>query len=100
MQTNTWANGEMLTTAMAEVANSKLLDIPAGILSKDACIVIAKTEWNAAVVDAMEKGCLNMLQREGVKDSRVFTVPGAFELPFGIRNYWDAHKYKDDRPLA
>lgn len=85
---------------MAEVANSKLLEINAGILSKDACIVIAKTEWNAAIVDAMEKGCLKKLEQEGVKDTRVFTVPGAFELPFGIRNFWDFHKYKDDRPLA
>jgi 6,7-dimethyl-8-ribityllumazine synthase len=27
-------------------------------------------------------------------------VPGAFEIPFSIRAYWDAHKYKDDRPRA
>jgi 6,7-dimethyl-8-ribityllumazine synthase len=85
---------------MAEVSNSKLLEINTGILKKDACIVIAKTEWNAAIVDEMEKGCLKILEREGVKNTRVFTVPGAFELPFGIRSFWDVHKYKDDRPLA
>ena len=27
-------------------------------------------------------------------------VPGAFEIPFGIKSYWDANKYKDDRPHA
>src|SRR5580658_6149866 len=25
---------------------------------------------------------------------------GAFEIPFGIRAYWDVHKYRDDRPQA
>ena len=28
------------------------------------------------------------------------TVPGAFEIPFAIKSYWDAHKYKDDKPCA
>ena len=85
---------------MAEVSNSKLLQIDAGILNTNACIVIVRTEWNAAIVDELEKGCVRILQREGVKDVRVLTVPGAFEIPFGIKSYWDASKYKDDRPLA
>jgi 6,7-dimethyl-8-ribityllumazine synthase len=31
---------------------------------------------------------------------RIVTVPGAFELVFGIKNYWDNHKYKEDKPSA
>lgn len=85
---------------MAEVSNSKLLQIDAGILNTNACIVIVRTEWNAAIVDELEKGCVQVLQREGLKDIRVITVPGAFEIPFGIKSYWDASKYKDDRPMA
>ena len=42
---------------MAEVSNSKLLNIDAGILKKNACVVMVKTEWNASIVDELEKGC-------------------------------------------
>jgi 6,7-dimethyl-8-ribityllumazine synthase len=28
------------------------------------------------------------------------TVPGAFELPFAIKKYWEQHKYKDDKPCV
>ena len=85
---------------MAEVSNSKLLQTDAGILNTNACIVIVRTEWNAAIVDELEKGCLDVFKREGYTDIRVVTVPGAFEIPFGIKSYWDANKYKDDRPYA
>lgn len=84
---------------MAEVANSKLLDT-AGILQKDACVVIVRTEWNAAIVDELEKGCAKKLQDGGITDIRVLTVPGAFEIPFCIRKYWESFKYRDDRPQA
>ena len=85
---------------MAEVSNSKLLQIDAGILNTNACVVIVRTEWNAAILDELEKGCLTVFEREGVKNVKVITVPGAFEIPFGIKSYWDANKYKDDRPQA
>ena len=83
---------------MADVSNSNLLktDIPhlAGT-----GVVIFRTEWNDAIVGALEQGCRGALDKAGVAH-RVVTVPGAFEIPFAIRAYWDAHKYKDDRPRA
>jgi 6,7-dimethyl-8-ribityllumazine synthase len=85
---------------MAEVSNSNLLKIDTGILSKNACIVIVRTEWNATVVDRLEEGCKKILASNGVANIRTLTVPGAFEIPFGIKRYWDLNKYKDDRPLA
>jgi 6,7-dimethyl-8-ribityllumazine synthase len=85
---------------MAEVANSKLLDTEAGILQKDACVVIVRTEWNAAIVDELEKGCLAKLQEAEVKNICVINVPGAFEIPFAIKKYWESYKYRDDRPQA
>lgn len=85
---------------MAEVANSKLLNTEAGILQKDACVVIVRTEWNAAIVDELEKGCLAKLQEAEVKNVCVINVPGAFEIPFAIKKYWESYKYKDDRPQA
>lgn len=85
---------------MAEVSNSKLLQVNAGILTKDACIVIVRTEWNAAIIDELEKGCVRILDQHGVKHIHIVNVPGAFEIPFGIKSYWDANKYRDSRPDA
>jgi len=74
---------------MAEVSNSKLFITNTGILKKDACIVLVKTEWNAAIVDELEKGCLQELNKQGIKKISRLTVPGAFEIPFAIKNYWE-----------
>ena len=55
---------------MAEVSNSKLLQIDTGIPNANACVVIVRTEWNAAIVDELEKGCLTVFKREGVGNVR------------------------------
>jgi 6,7-dimethyl-8-ribityllumazine synthase len=68
--------------------------LPAG-----ACVVVVRTEWNAAVVDKLEAGCRQQLDAHQVT-YRVVNVPGAFEIPFAIKSYWDAYKYKDSRPHA
>lgn len=85
---------------MAEVSNSKLLQVDTGIPQKNACVVIVRTEWNAPTVDELEKGCYSKLYELGVEDIRTLTVPGAVEIPFAIKSYWDTNKYKDDKPLA
>src|SRR5262245_39138790 len=73
---------------MADVSNSKLLQNSAGIPKKDACIVLVKTEWNASIVDELERGCREKLEAFKVKKIITITVPGAFEIPFAIKNYW------------
>src|ERR1044072_314404 len=85
---------------MADVNNSKLLAVNTGILSKDACIVIVKTEWNSSIVDELEKGCRAKLAELGVKSIWTIVTPGSFEIPFAIKTYWDAKKYQDDKPCA
>jgi 6,7-dimethyl-8-ribityllumazine synthase len=85
---------------MADVSKSNLLktagDIP---LLTNANVVIVRTEWNDAIVSELELGCRQVLEKAGV-GYRVVTIPGAFEIPFAIRAFWDAHKYKEDRPNA
>jgi 6,7-dimethyl-8-ribityllumazine synthase len=84
---------------MSEISNSKLLQTNTGILkAKGACVVIVRTEWNASIVDALENGCKKALAENGIDDIRVINVPGAFEISFAIKSYWDVHKYKDDKP--
>jgi 6,7-dimethyl-8-ribityllumazine synthase len=78
--------------------SSENLYSTAGIqVPKDACVVIVRTEWNADSVDKLETGCIKILEENKVRYSTI-VVPGAFEIPFAIKKYWDAHKYKDDRP--
>ena len=84
---------------MADSSNSKLFDNSAGILPKDACVVIVRTEWNAAIVDKLEEGCRKVLEQQGV-NIKLITVPGAVEIPFGIKSYWEATRYWDFRPHA
>lgn len=84
---------------MAEITNSNLYHLDAGILPKDACVVIVRTEWNAAIVDRLEEGCRQVLTEHKIA-FRVITVPGAFEVPFGIAGYWNAHLQRVSRPDA
>ncbi len=87
---------------MADVTKCNLLNINTGILNKDACIVLVKTEWNAAIVDQLERGCIALLEKYTVKKIIVITVPGAFEIPFAINNYWKkaGKKKKPDAFIA
>lgn len=83
---------------MADVKKSNL-NKGAGILTKDACVVLVRTEWNAAIVDELEKGCINKLNELGVKKIIPVIVPGAVEIPFAIKNMWE-HSKKKNRPGA
>jgi len=86
---------------MAEVSNSNLYDINAGILNaQDACVVIVRTEWNAAIIDELEAGCRRILSAHQTASVTTLTVPGAFEIPFGIKAYWESAKYWNHRPCA
>ena len=80
-------------------SSSNLYNITGIQVPTDAFVVIVRTEWNEAAVDKLAEGCKKVLDEHGIFHSSI-TVPGAFEIPFCIRNYWEAHKYKDDKPNA
>lgn len=78
--------------------NSSNLYDTAGIqLPKGACVVIVRTEWNADTINKLEEGCNRVLDEHQVMHKTIM-VPGAFEIPFAVKNYWEAFKYKDDKP--
>ena len=85
---------------MAEVSNSKLLEINTGTLPKGACVVIVRTEWNAAIIDKLEAGCTKILAEQGIEKVKIITVPGAFEIPFAVKSYWEAVRGTDYTPHA
>lgn len=80
--------------------NSSNLNDTTGIrLPKDACVVIVRTLWNAATIDKLEAGCIKVLTASNVH-FKIIQVPGAFEITFAIKKYWEQHKYKEDKPHA
>lgn len=82
---------------MAQVTDSKLLTIQPGILQKNARVVIVRTEWNDKIVGELESGAVRKLKELGIAHIKVIVVPGAFEIPFGIRQDWEQSR-KKDRP--
>lgn len=69
------------------MASSGNINIIKGIPQiKDAFVVIVKTEWNKVLVDALEKGCIQVLNEQGIK-FLTLVVPGAVEIPFAIQMY-------------
>ena len=81
------------------VNSSNLYNLSGIQLTKDACVVIVRTEWNAATVDKLEQGCIKILDETNVHHKTI-TVPGAVEIPFAIKAYWEATQYKEDKPYA
>ena len=67
---------------------------------KNASVVVVRTEWNASVVDELFAGCRKMLEQQQIKYIDL-QVPGAFEIPFTIKKYWEkAGKKKPDAFIA
>lgn len=83
-----------MSTSASNLYNTTGIQLP-----KDAFIVIVRTEWNAPSVDKLEAGCKKVLEENDVS-FQVITIPGAFEIAFAIKSYWDAHKYKNGKPHA
>lgn len=84
---------------MASIGKSKN-STTGTFLKKGACVVIVRTEWNAAIVDKMETDCCKILKKSGVEKIKVLTVPGAVEIPFAIKNCWDQTKKNKVKPSA
>lgn len=82
------------------IVNENLYNIDAGILPKDACIVIVHTEWNSLVVEKLLDGCTRILKQYGMTNYKVITVPGAFEIPFMIKNSWEGYHDTFEKPQA
>ena len=80
------------------IVNQDLYNIDTGILPKDACIVIVHTQWNADIVNKVLEGCTNILDKYGMQNYRTIGVPGAFEIPFTIKHFWDTYQNKFEKP--
>lgn len=66
----------------------------------DAGVVLVHTEWNALIVDELARGCQRTLEKHGVTSVTRVRVPGAIELPFACRRYFESVKDSERRPDA
>jgi 6,7-dimethyl-8-ribityllumazine synthase len=57
-------------------------------LQKGAFVVMVKTEWNSDIIDALEAGAMEILSQHEV-NFKTIVVPGAFEISFAIKDYWE-----------
>jgi len=80
--------------------DENLYNFNSGILSKDACIVIVHTEWNSEIVDKLLDGCVKILKHYGMNNYKMLSIPGAFEIPFAIKYFWDTYQNKFEKPQA
>lgn len=80
--------------------NEDLYNINAGILPKNACIVIVHTQWNPQTVNKLLEGCIKILDQFGMNNYKIVSVPGAFEIPFAIKNFWETYQNKFEKPQA
>ncbi len=62
---------------------------------KDAFVVIVKTEWNASIINKLEAGVKRIFKAQGVA-CKTLTVPGAFEIPFAVKNHYAYSKTPPD----
>lgn len=58
------------------------------------------TEWNDTVTNELVAGCERTLARYNISRIARVQVPGAFELPFACRQYWEATKGTGSQPGA
>jgi len=62
-------------------------------------VVIITTEWNTDIVSRLQSSCADTLTHHNINHI-IVQVPGAAEIPFAIKAFWERNKFKDSRPHA
>lgn len=82
---------------MATKGNKKLNEgIPH---TRDAFVVIVKTEWNTHIISKLLTGTKKILKKQKV-NYKIITVPGAFEIPFAVKSFSENSPKKADAFIA
>jgi 6,7-dimethyl-8-ribityllumazine synthase len=67
---------------------------------KNASVVVVRTEWNADIVNELFSGCIKILEENKITMQDLL-VPGAFEIPFAVKKFWETRgKKKPDAFIA
>lgn len=65
--------------------------------AKDMFFGVVVSEWNHEITFAMERACIELLQRQGVESKNIerIKVPGTFELPLAAKWLLDRQQKPD-----
>jgi 6,7-dimethyl-8-ribityllumazine synthase len=55
--------------------------------TKDAFVIIVKTEWNHSIVNKLEAGVKKIFKQQNIT-SKTIIVPGAVEIPFAVKQHY------------
>ncbi|HSK12050.1 MAG TPA: 6,7-dimethyl-8-ribityllumazine synthase, partial [Phnomibacter sp.] len=66
---------------------------------KGTMVLIVKTAWNAHITDALADGCTRELKKLGIECKEIM-VPGAVEIPFAIKHFWENMVPRPDAFIA
>lgn len=58
-------------------------------------VIIVRTDWNPEIVDELEKGCIRVLKENKILFKSI-TVPGAVEIPFAVKKFYESAGRKKD----
>jgi 6,7-dimethyl-8-ribityllumazine synthase len=83
-----------MSTQSSNLYNTTGIQLPT-----DAFVVIVCTEWNAETIEKLKLGVTQVLQDYRVA-YQIITVPGAFEIPFAIKNFWEKAETKPHAFIA
>lgn len=67
---------------------------------RNAGVVLVYTEWNAEIVNELLAGCERKLREFKVEKIVKLKVPGAVEIPFACKRYFDAAEFPVEMPDA
>lgn len=81
------------------ISSPNLYDTTGIRLPTDAFVLIVRTEWNNAIVSKLEAGCVGILDDHKVA-YKIIAVPGAFEIPFAVKAYWESTVNKPSACIA
>ncbi len=66
------------------------------LTANNARFALVVARFNSFIVDSLEKGAIDALQRHGIKDSQIdiVRVPGAFEMPLAAQKVATSGNYQ------
>lgn len=63
-------------------------------------VAIVYTEWNDQIIRELVNGCESVLHKFGGEVHGKVCVPGAFELPFAVKQLWQHYEKQTIKPEA
>ena len=83
---------------MADISKQYIIQYYTGILKRMPVSFKQNKEWNAAIVNELENGCLGRTGKVWCKEGENNHRTWAFEIPFAVKNCWE-QRSKKKRPM-